>query len=156
MIDERDEQFLRQAFAVARRSREHGNYPYGALLVSGDGEVLLEAENTVVSGKDCAGHAEVNLVREAARRFDPAVLSGSVVYASAEPCAMCAGALFWGGVGRLVYGLSKRRGGEVEREKGAGPQLPLECRAVLAAGERVIDVEGPALEDEAEFVLREA
>lgn len=155
MFDDRDAQFLRRAFAVARRSRERGNYPFGALLVSGDGEVLMEAENTVVSGEDCTGHAEVNLMREAGRRFDPAILSRSVVYASAEPCAMCSGALFWGGVGRLVYGLSKKRASEVERDKNAGPQLSLGCRTVLAAGERPVEVEGPALEDEAEMVLRE-
>ena len=155
MIDERDAQFLRQAFSVARRAREHGNYPFGSILVSEHGEVLLEAENTVVSDNDCAGHAEVNLVREAVRRFDPGVLSKGVVYASAEPCAMCSGALFWGGIGRLVYGLSKRRASEVERDRGAGPQLMLGCRAVLSAGERAVGVEGPALEEEAELVLRE-
>ena len=154
MFDERDERFLRQAFAAARRSGEKGNYPFGAVLVGASGEVLLEAENTVVSDADCAGHAEVNLMREAVRRFPPEVLSAAVVYASAEPCAMCSGALFWGGVRRLVYGLSKARASEVEREKGAGPQLLLECRAVLSAGERAIEVEGPALEEEAEAVLR--
>lgn len=154
MIDERDEQFLRRAFSVARRSRANDNYPFGSILVSEGGEVLLEAENTVVSENDCAGHAEVNLMREAVRRVDPSVLSRAVVYASAEPCPMCAGALFWGGVRRLVYGLSKSRASEVEREKQAGPQLLLECRAVLAAGERAIKVEGPALEHEAEQVLR--
>lgn len=156
MISERDERFLRRAFSVAKRSRKKGNYPFAAILVSEGGEVLLEAENTVVSENDVAGHAEVNLMREAVRRIDPAVLSGSVVYASAEPCAMCAGALFWGGVKRLVYGLGKARASQVEREKQAGPQLLLECRAVLAKGERAIEVEGPALEDEAEAVLRGA
>lgn len=154
MIDERDEQFLRRAFSVARQARAHGNYPFGSILVSDRGEVLLEAENTVVSENDCTGHAEVNLMRAAVRRLEQAVLARSTVYASAEPCPMCAGALFWGGVGRLVYGLSKSRASEVEREKQAGPQLPLGCRAVLAAGERVIEVEGPALEHEAEMVLR--
>jgi tRNA(Arg) A34 adenosine deaminase TadA len=154
MFDERDEEFLRQAFSVARRSRANGNYPFGSILVGERGEVLLEAENTVVSDNDCTGHAEVNLMREAVQRIDPAVLSGSTVYASAEPCAMCAGALFWGGIKRLVYGLSKSRASEVEREKQAGPQLLLECRVVLEAGERAIEVEGPALEDEAESVLR--
>lgn len=155
MIDVQDEQFLRRAFAVARRARAKGNYPFGSILVSARGDVLLEAENTIVSENDCTGHAEVNLMREAVRRVTPTVLSESVVYASAEPCAMCSGALYWGGVARLVYGLSKQRASAVEREKQAGPQLLLECRAVLAAGERAIKVEGPALEAEAELVLRE-
>ena len=68
---------------------------------------------------------------------------------------MCSGALFWGGLGRLVYGLSKKRASEVERGKGAGPQLFLGCPDVFAAGERQIEIDGPALEDEAELVLRE-
>ena len=155
-MNETDFKFLRQAFAVARRSRAHGNYPFASILVDEHGAVLLEAENTVVSERDCTGHAEVNLVREAARRFVPEVLARSTVYASAEPCATCAGALYWSGVGRLVYGLSKQRATEIERAKGAGAQLPLGCRAVLAAGEREIVIEGPALEAEAEQVIREA
>jgi tRNA(Arg) A34 adenosine deaminase TadA len=155
MLDEQDAEFLRRTFAVARRSREHGNYPFASILVSESGQVLLEAENTVVSANDITGHAEVNLMRQAAQRFPPEVLAKSVVYASAEPCAMCSGAMFWGGIGRLVYGLSKKRASHVEHEKQAGPQLLLECRTVLAAGEREIKVEGPALEDEAELVLRE-
>jgi tRNA(Arg) A34 adenosine deaminase TadA len=155
VIDGRDGEFLRRAFALARRSRERGNYPFGCVLVSAEGEVLLEAENTVVSGDDRTGHAEVNLVREAARRFTSGVLAGSTVYASAEPCAMCSGALYWGGVSRLVYGLGKQRASEVGREKDEGPQLLLGCRAVFAAGQRPVEVVGPALEDEAEAVLRD-
>jgi tRNA(Arg) A34 adenosine deaminase TadA len=68
---------------------------------------------------------------------------------------MCSGALYWSGIGRLVYGLSKKRATEVEREKDAGPQLLLDCRVVFVAGERTIRVERPALEDEAELLLRE-
>ncbi|MFL6211913.1 MAG: nucleoside deaminase [Pyrinomonadaceae bacterium] len=155
-MDETDYKFLRQAFAVARRSRAHGNYPFASILVDEHGEVLLEAENTVNSERDCTGHAEVNLVRAATRGCTPQVLARSTVYASAEPCAMCAGALYWSGIGRLVYALSKQRATEIEHAKGAGAQLPLGCRAILGAGERQIEIEGPALEAEAEQVVREA
>jgi tRNA(Arg) A34 adenosine deaminase TadA len=155
MIDDRDAKFLRRAFTVARRSREHGNYPFGSILVGPEGDVLLEAENTVISDGNCTGHAEVNLVREAARRFHMETLSECTVYASAEPCAMCSGALFWSGVGRLVFGLGKKRASELERDKEAGPQLLIECRVVFESGQRIVEVEGPALEDEAESLLKD-
>ena len=129
-MDEADVEFLRQAFAVAQRAREHGNHPFGAILVSENGEILLEAENTVISDRDCVGHSEVNLVREASRRFDQAVLAKCVLYASAEPCAMCSGAVFWSGIGRLVYGLSKGRLNELVEDKQATPQLMVGCRDV--------------------------
>jgi tRNA(Arg) A34 adenosine deaminase TadA len=93
MLNESELTYLRQAIEVARRAREHGNHPFGALLVSADGQVLLEAENTVVTEKDCTGHAETNLVRLASQRFDQQALTGSTRYTSTEPCAMCSGAI---------------------------------------------------------------
>jgi len=147
--------FLRAAFAAAQRAREHGNHPYGAVLVLENGEILLEAENTVITERDCTGHAETNLVREASRRFEPSVLSKCAVYASAEPCAMCAGAIYWSGARRLVYGLSKQRGSAWMQDKAAHPQLRAGCHEILATGERVIDVQGPALEEEAELVHKD-
>jgi tRNA(Arg) A34 adenosine deaminase TadA len=74
------------------------------------------------------------------------------MYASAEPCAMCAGAAYWAGVGRVVYGLSER---DLRRLIGPHPEnltMDLPCRTVLAAGQRSIDVVGPLLEDEAQEV----
>ncbi|MCB0041699.1 MAG: nucleoside deaminase, partial [Caldilinea sp.] len=76
---------LRAAIAVARRSRENGNHPFGALLVDETGAVLLEAENTVNTARDCTGHAETNLVRLASQRFDRAVLERCTLYTSTEP-----------------------------------------------------------------------
>ena len=62
-----DLQHLRSAIALSRRARERGNQPFGALLIGPDGQVLLEAENTVVTGPDCTGHAVTNLMRLASR-----------------------------------------------------------------------------------------
>lgn len=143
--------FLRQAFAVAQRAREQGNHPFGAILVDANGEKLLEAENTVITDRDCVGHAETNLLREASRRFEARVLAQCTIYASAEPCAMCAGAIYWSGVNRLVYGLSKQRLSEIQNQQ-IYWQLALPCREVFARGQREISVEGPALEAEAEIV----
>lgn len=143
--------FLRQAFAVAQRAREQGNHPFGAILVDANGEKILEAENTVITDHDCVGHAETNLLREASRRFEARVLAQCTIYASAEPCAMCAGAIYWSGVNRLVYGLSKQRLSEIQNQQ-IYWQLALPCREVFARGQREISVEGPALEAEAEIV----
>lgn len=151
-MNERDVEFLRAAFAAARRARENGNAPFGAILVNENGEILLEAENTVKTSRDCTGHAETNLVREASRQFDQAMLAKCSLYSSAEPCAMCAGAIFWSGVGRVVYGLSGSRISALAPDN--SPRLLLPCGDVFAAGQRGIELEGPVLEEEAEIAFK--
>ena len=104
-----DEKFLRRSFDVARRAREHGNHPFGAVLVSGLGQVLLEVENGFLPDHDMTGHAERLLATQASKQFASNVLINCTLYSSAEPCAMCAGAIYWAGIGRVVYGLSEKR-----------------------------------------------
>jgi tRNA(Arg) A34 adenosine deaminase TadA len=138
---------LRRAIAISQRARDHGNHPFGALLADASGHVLLEAENSVVTERDCTGHAETNLMRLASRQFAPEVLANCTLYSSAEPCAMCATAIHWGNVGRLVYGV-----GAASFYALVGPsadRLELPCRGVFASTQRPIAVVGPALEDEA-------
>ncbi len=148
-MDTRDEEHLRAAFAVARRSREHGNHPFGAILAGPDGERLLEAENTVVTERDCTGHAETNLVREASRRYDRDFLAGCTLYASTEPCAMCAAATYWANVRRVVFGLDEATLGELTGDDPENPTLSLPAARVLAAGRFPVAVIGPALREEA-------
>lgn len=143
-----DEDLLRRAFAVARRAGERGNPPFGAVLVDAQGGVVLEAENTVTSDSDCTGHAEINLIREASRRFGPGALGSYAMYTSAEPCCMCSAAAFWGGLSRIVFGLSAPRLKALRGEAGP-PMLDLQCREVLARGQKNIEVAGPLLEEEA-------
>src|SRR5690606_31394561 len=76
-------------------------------------------------------------------------LAGATLYSSAEPCAMCTGALYWTGIGRLVYGLSERRLLEFTGDAAENPTFALPCRAALARGQREVEVLGPLLEDEA-------
>lgn len=138
---------LRRAIAVARIARASGNRPFGAVLVDASGRELLTGENTQLTTRDCTGHAEANLLREAATRFDRETLRGCTLYASTEPCPMCAAALFWSGVGRLVFGMS---GETLARLAGPGADaLRLSARTVLAAGSHAVAVEGPLLEGEA-------
>lgn len=145
-----DEKFLRQSIAVAQRARDKGNHPFGAVLVNESGVVLLEGENTVNTEHDATGHAEMNLVRAACKIYDAATLAKCTLYSSTEPCPMCAGAIFWSGIGRVVYALS-----EAELYAFAPDsenKLPLGCREILAHGGRAVEVIGPAMEDEARVV----
>ena len=142
---------MREVFAIARRARVHGNRPFGALLVAGNGAVLAAAENRQLSETQVLAHAEMNLLHQAVKDFSPDVLSSSTLYTSAEPCAMCAGAIFWSGVGRLVYGLS---GNRLHQLSGFTPEmLVASARDVLARAGRKVEVIGPLFEAEAEALF---
>jgi tRNA(Arg) A34 adenosine deaminase TadA len=147
-----DEGFLRRTFALARRARIHGNHPFAAILVAPDGEVLIERENGYLPDRDMTAHAERVLATEASPTLAPALLAGCTMYSSAEPCAMCAGTIYWAGIGRLVYGLSERRLKDITGDHAENPTLDLPCRVVFAAGQRAVEVIGPLLEDEAAAV----
>jgi len=139
---------LRAAIAVSRRAVANGNHPFGAVLADPAGVLVLEAENTVVTGHDVTGHAETNLVRLASGR-SPEELSGSTLYTSCEPCAMCSGAIYWAGIGRVVYGLAETDLLAITGANPENPTLALPCRTVFAAGQRPTTVVGPLLADEA-------
>jgi tRNA(Arg) A34 adenosine deaminase TadA len=94
-------------------------------------------------------HAERLLASCAARTYDLAFLARCTLYASAEPCAMCAGAIYWAGIGRVVYGQSEKPLKEQTGAHEENPTLELPCATVFAAGQRPTEVVGPLLEDEA-------
>ena len=147
-----DLELLRRAIGVAKRSREHGNHPFGALLADAGGHILLEAENTVVTLSDRTGHAETNLVRQASMQLSAEALAIATMYTSTEPCAMCAAATYWVGIPRVVYALAED---DLYLMTGADPNNPtlaLPCREVFARGQRPTEVIGPLLEDEARAV----
>jgi tRNA(Arg) A34 adenosine deaminase TadA len=147
---ELDEYFLRRSFEVARRAVAHGNHPFGAILVDQNRNVLIEAENGYMPARDGTAHAERLLATQACTTLSPELLKGATLYSSAEPCAMCAGAIYWAGIGRLVYGLSEHRLRAVTRNHPENPTLDLPCREVFKRGQRPTKVLGPLLEDEAE------
>jgi tRNA(Arg) A34 adenosine deaminase TadA len=147
---ERDEHFLRQSFEVARRALTHGNHPFGAILVDQNHNVLIEAENSYMPAHDGTAHAERLLATQACTTVSPDILRNATIYSSAEPCAMCAGAIYWAGIGRLVYGLSEHRLRAVTGNHPENPTLDLPCREVFKSGQRSVEVIGPLLEDEAE------
>ena len=145
-----DEALLRQTFAVAARSREAGDHPFGALLADANGKVLREQGNGYTSeGGDRTAHAERLLASWAAKHLSLAELQTATLYSSAEPCAMCAGAIYWAGIGRVVFGQTER---ELKAQTGAhdeNPTLDLPCHIVFDAGQRPTEIVGPLLAEEA-------
>ncbi len=136
------EKFIKRAFELARQAVKRGNHPFGALLVR-NGTILLEAENTVNEEHDCTQHAELNLVSQATRELGPALLSSSTLYTSTEPCPMCAGAIFWARIPRLVYGVSASR-----LTRLAGHGFDYASRDLYRWASHQVEVIGPVLEDE--------
>lgn len=136
------EPFIRQCYDLARQALANGDHPFGALLVK-EGEVWLTAVNTVHSQHDVTRHAELNLVSQADRLFGSAALAESTLYTSTEPCAMCAGAIFWAGIPTIVYGCSAARLGQI-----AGETFVVSSRQLLAKAARPTHIIGPVLEAE--------
>jgi tRNA(Arg) A34 adenosine deaminase TadA len=146
---EADLYFLRRSFEVALRSVTHGNHPFGSVLVDRNRNVLMEVENGYMPSRDGTAHAERLLATEACTTLSPDVLKHATLYSSAEPCAMCSGAIYWAGIGRLVYALSEHRLREITGNHPENPTLDLPCREVFRTGQRPTDVVGPLIQDEA-------
>lgn len=134
---------LRRAFELAREAGRAGNRPFGAVLVGRDGQILAEGQNAVRTGRDITAHAE----SAALRKVSPDQLLDATMFASGEPCAMCAAAMALGGLRRVIFGLSS----PVIRERWPvpDPSLSLRCAEVLARASRPVEVVGPVLEEEA-------
>jgi tRNA(Arg) A34 adenosine deaminase TadA len=145
-----DLKLLRRSFDVARRSREAGDHPFGSVLAGPAGEVLREQGNGYrTEGFDRTAHSERLLASWAAKNHDLGYLQRCTLYTSAEPCAMCAGAIYWAGIGRVVYGQSEKGLKEQTGAHEENPTLDLPCRQVFESGQRPTVVIGPLLEDEA-------
>ncbi|MGY1424705.1 tRNA adenosine(34) deaminase TadA [Lysobacter sp. A289] len=107
-----DERWMRHALALADRAeREDDEIPVGAVLVSADGVVVGEGWNRNIVEHDPSAHAEIVAMRQAGRRLGNHRLTGSTLYVTLEPCAMCAMAMVHARVARVVYGASDPKTG---------------------------------------------
>ena len=140
-MSEKHEVYLQRCIELSKQAVAHGNHPFGAILVR-DGEIVMEAENTVNSEVDVTGHAELNLVRRAVRELGEEVVQECALYTSTEPCAMCSGAIYWSGISTVVFACSAKRLGKI-----AGGSLLFPCREVFSHGLRPVEVSGPILEN---------
>ncbi|MRX44550.1 nucleoside deaminase [Agromyces kandeliae] len=134
---------LRRCVELAQQARERGDHPFGSIVVTADGRVV-EGMNTVVTRRDPTGHAETNVVREAAAVLDERDLATATLYTSTEPCAMCSGAIYWSGIPRVVFALSEAGLRDIVAEQEGVPTLSLPSREVFARGGRPVAVVGPA------------
>ena len=150
------ETLLRIAIAESQKAKEAGLHPFAAILVGPDGAVLMTQHNAYMPDHDMTGHAERVLMTRASTTLPIELLGDCSIYSSAEPCAMCAGAIYWTGLKRLVYGLSEHRLKAITGDHPENPTLDLPCRLVFAAGQRQVEVIGPLLEEEAAAVHKGA
>jgi tRNA(Arg) A34 adenosine deaminase TadA len=95
--------FMDRAFQMRRRAEEAGEQPYGAVIVQAD-RIVGQAPSAVITRRDPTAHAEIEAIRDAARRLGSHDLSGSVLYSSSRPCPMCEAAAYWAGIERMVHG----------------------------------------------------
>ncbi|MCF2586101.1 nucleoside deaminase [Brevibacterium sp. UCMA 11752] len=141
---------LRQTIDLATDARNRGRHPFASMVVSADGSVIASAGNNSMPPEgDPTQHAELSVAAEAARKVPAEELPTATLYTSAEPCVMCTGAIYWTGIGRIVYALSESRLLELTGDDPENPTFDLPCREVIARGQQNIEVLGPLLEDEA-------
>ena len=140
---------LRLAIAESEKAKGEGNHPFASILVGPDGKVLMTQHNAYMPDRDMTGHAERVLMTRASTTYPMELLKECTIYTSAEPCAMCAGAIYWTGLKRVVYGMSEAQLKEITGSHPENPTLDLPCRIVFDAGQRQVEVIGPMLVEEA-------
>lgn len=144
-LNDADGRYLRQAIALSAIGSARGNRPFGAVVVGADGQLLAEAHNDNAATGDCTAHAEVNALRQLKRE----AMAGATLYASGEPCVMCAGAIFWSGIRRVVFGIDAVSLRRFRAKDAAAADLRMSCREVFAHSAEPFTVIGPALVEEA-------
>jgi len=141
---------MRRAIELSHSATKKGNRPFGAVLVDPLGQIILEAENLVRPGGDVTAHAEMELVRKLCAKVPAAKRAKCTIVTSTEPGIMAAGAIFWSGVEKVVYGCSAAAMAEI-----AGPggwEMP--AKDLFSKAPRPVTVEGPFLQEEALAVHR--
>ena len=138
---------LRAADAVAREAAAHGHHPFGCVLVAADGKILMRQGNI-----DVVRHAESELCRRAAAAYPADFLWTCTLVTTFEPCAMCAGTLYWANIGALVYGVEETRLLALTGASAENPTMSLSSRTVLGSGQKQIAVHGPFPDIEDELV----
>lgn len=139
-----DEDFMREALSEAEAASKEGEVPVGAIIVH-DGNVIARGRNAMIGANDPTAHAEIVALRNAAKAIGNYRLTGTTMYSTIEPCAMCAGALVHARVERLVFGANDPKAGAVETHFGI-------CNADFLNHQ--VTVEGGILEGECRRVLQ--
>lgn len=135
--------YLRRANELARQARANGNTPFGAVLVSREGKIVLEQGNAEKDFGDATAHAESELASRASRMFSKEYLKDCTLVTTVEPCPMCTGAIYWANIGHIVYGISERQLLEMTGGDEKNPTFSMGADKVIAAGQKDITLEGP-------------
>ena len=136
--DDKDEQFIRKALYEAQRAGEEGEIPIGAVIVCND-RIISRAHNLTEKLHDVTAHAEMQAITAAADLLGGKYLSDCTLYVTVEPCVMCAGAIGWAQIGRIVYGANdEKRGYQLYAPRALHPKavvtrgvLEAECRQMM-------------------------
>jgi tRNA(Arg) A34 adenosine deaminase TadA len=139
---------LRRADEVARRAMAMGRHPFGAVLVAPDGDTVLAEQGNI----DTVQHAEATLARNASLDYPADYLARCTLVTTFEPCAMCAGTVYWANIGRVVYGAEEAALLALTGDHPENPTLSLPCRDVFSRGQKIIEVIGPVPEVEGEMI----
>ncbi len=142
---QRQHDLMKRCIQLAYQAKARGNYPFAALLVRDD-RVVLVAESTVNTSYDPTAHSVVNLIKIASRKMNWSELRHCTVYCSAEPCPLCASAIYWAGIPTLVYGCPATL-----LQKKSGETFYIPVRELLGRGTRKTEVIGPVMEDFAAY-----
>jgi tRNA(Arg) A34 adenosine deaminase TadA len=145
--------FISRSVELAVLAGAYGNWPFGAVFVAADGTVLAEGLNEVASSGDVTAHAELVAIRHATNAGHAERFPGSTMYASGEPCPMCATACVWAGVTRIVFAASTIGFSVFLTE---GPHFALGCQEVIDTTDATVDVIGPVHEEETLAAMRGA
>ena len=141
------ETLLRRCVEISKEAVAVGNHPFGALLADKDGNILVESGNIEVTERDCTGHAETTVMRLASKKYSKEFLWECTLYTTAEPCCMCVGAIYWGNVGRVVFGIAEKQLLELTGSHEDNPTFDLPSREIVARGQKKIEIIGPVADE---------
>jgi tRNA(Arg) A34 adenosine deaminase TadA len=146
---QRDEELLRRAIALSEAAVAQGGRPFGALVTDREHRIVAEARAVAsVNPRDWTAHSEMQALRAASAAMRWEELGGATIYASGEPCPMCAAAIYWCNIRRLVFCVSEpaMRALRAPFERAAG--IGMRCDEIFARCDRLVEVIGPLIEDE--------
>ncbi|MGY3777310.1 nucleoside deaminase [Isobaculum melis] len=137
------EDYLMRCIEISKEAREHGNTPFGALLIDEKGTILLEQENIEITEKICTGHAETSLAAKASHLYEKDFLAKCTLYTTAEPCAMCTGTIYWSNIGKIVFAMTEKRLLALTGSNDQNPTFDLPSKEIIARGQKNIEIIGP-------------
>ena len=138
------ERCMQEAIIEAQNGMEEGGVPIGSVLVR-NGKIIGRGHNRRIQFGDPTAHGEIDCLRAAGRQK---TYKDTVIYSTLMPCAMCAGSVYWTGVGHVVHGMSEKALKDLIGPDPENLTMDLPCSTVFAAGQRVVTVEGPLLAEE--------